>query len=98
MPSIIKSCHKKNLLYKKYLKDLIMKESYTFYKNTLTKIIKTRKKLYYETFINANKNNSRTIWQHLNKKLGLPTEAKNVTLSTDLHALNTFFSEQTNYY
>ncbi len=92
-PGIIVSCHTKNMLYKKLLKGLVSKETYTTYKNNLTSIIRKRKQSFYENFINDNKQNSRVIWQHINQTLGLNSTNFDTLPLNDPNALNKFFSE-----
>ena len=90
---IVKSCHVKNNMYKKYLHGLLPKQEYTCYKNKLTEIIKRRKCEYYNNFLNNHKNNARAVWQHLNLILGRCKQANNNLSSLNINILNTFFAE-----
>ena len=80
------ACKKKNLLYKKILKDR-NKDSeikYKKYKNKLTNIIRTSKKDYYHKLLDYHKNNIQGTWKTLNSiikngtgKDGYPNYFKN---------------------
>lgn len=62
------ACKKKNYLYRIFTK-LKTEESerrYKLYKNKLTAIIRTSKKLYYKRVFETNKNNTKKIWEILN--------------------------------
>ena len=68
---ILKSGHNKNKLYKQFLKGQIQKSDYCDYKNTLTKIIKSRKLQYHQNFIHEYKLNASAVWKHINSFIRL---------------------------
>lgn len=62
------ACKKKNALYKQFirLRTEDSEQRYKLYKNKLTEVLRTRKKLYYTNLINNNKNNIKEVWSILN--------------------------------
>lgn len=62
------ACKKKNNLYKQFIR-LRTEESeyrYKMYKNKLTEIMRTSKRLYYSNLLHNNKNNTKKVWGILN--------------------------------
>lgn len=67
--ALIKSCLKKNQLYKLYLstKSEINLHQYKQFKNKLTHLINIRKKEYFRNLLNRNKNDLKGTWRVLNQ-------------------------------
>ena len=61
--SLIKSIRLKHLYYKHYKLGFMSKISYNQYKNTLDKLIKKSRKLYYEKAFESTSNNVRKSWR-----------------------------------
>lgn len=77
---IIISCNTKEALYnlwKLNKNNVNMKNEYNRYCKILNKVIKCAKNEYDKNVINANLNNSKKLWQYINKKLGRNEKAKN---------------------
>ena len=63
----LKQCiRKKSKLYKLYLKGKITRGDYTFYRNTLTNVIRRSKKLYYSNILIVASKDSKQLWKCLN--------------------------------
>ena len=75
-PAILISCHRKNVLYKQFLRKMITKDTNVTY-NNLIKIIEERKLQYYSDLITKSMRNSRNIWKHINSLLGKSTHSTN---------------------
>ena len=55
--------------------------------------MRSRKKQYYQNFIDKHKQNSRCVWQRLNQLLGLNSYTNNTLPLNDPNVLNKFFAE-----
>ena len=75
--SLIKSIRLKHLKYKQYKLGFLSKNSYNQYKNTLEKLIKSGKKLYYENIFKSSINNVRKSWKLINNILKPNNKSKN---------------------
>ena len=75
-------------LYKQFLTGKIGKVTYTIYKNTLTKLIRARKKQYYDDFFYKNNKNGAAIWKMINSTVN---SYVNEQFPTNVNQLNTFF-------
>ena len=62
------ACHKKNLLYKEFLKKrtLIVHSRYKSYKNKLTNILRKSEKLNYNQLLHEQRDYIKSTWQTLN--------------------------------
>ena len=67
--SLVNACHKKNYLYKCFLKkrNTTTETRYKSYKNKLTSILRHAEKLYYQTKLMQYKNNIKETWKILNE-------------------------------
>ena len=77
---ILRSINKKNILYKRFVKNPCetKKETYIKYRNKLTQIIRMSKRRYYTECITANRGDQKKSWQVLNEILS--RKHKNTTL------------------
>ena len=91
-PGILKSCHTKNKLFKKYMKGHIQKNEYTAFKNLLTKIIRRRKEQYHQNFISEHKMNASAVWKHINVTLGRKVQKRDNLSDININVLNEFFT------
>ena len=90
--SLLKSIKHKNVLYHQYLSKKICKQVYASYKNTLINLIRQRKREYYYNFINEHRNNSKAIWDVMNKLLGRSNKGSLSNAISDPNKLNSFFA------
>lgn len=98
--SLIKSCKKKNKLYKAYLKskDLGALEKYKKYKNKLTAILHKCEKMYYTNLLEQHKSNLRETWKIIKELLHrqdsnhnvIPLVINGVTIDDPLMIANNF--------
>src|SRR6218665_3684156 len=98
--SLIKSCKKKNKLYKAYLKskDPGALEKYKKYKNKLTAILHKSEKIYYTNLLEKHKSNLRETWKIIKELLHrqgsnhniIPLVINGVTIDDPLMIANNF--------
>ena len=71
-PAILKSIHRKDKLYKKYMNKPTYdnKTKLNKYRNMLTSLIRSSKKQYFTEKLNENRNNLKQTWNILNSVLG----------------------------
>ena len=80
--SIKRSIRKKHVLYSKMIRSEHNKyyvDKYKRYRNTLTSVLRTAKKLYYGTLFERDKSNSKKTWDHINELLNKKCTSQNIT-------------------
>ncbi len=103
-PNILASIKHKSNLFKMYKLGTIDHNTYTQYRNRVTRIIRTAKTNYYMNIFNSFRHNTKKIWQTINELSGkhLPkTNISNIRLNNTTHnnpqqiaeVLNEHFSE-----
>ena len=80
---ILKSISIKNRFYKKFLKSKnpLFYERYKYYRDTLNKLIKSSKRLHYNSYFETFKNNSKKIWSAINEIINKSSKAKSNEIS-----------------
>lgn len=85
---ILKSIHRKNVLFKQYIhnpQDTLLHEKFKKYRNKLNKLIKHARKLYYSEKLQATSGNTSLTWEILNEILG---KTKSREFPEELHFNN----------
>ena len=87
--SLKRSIRKKHALYSKTMiksgYDKVSVDKYNKYRNTLTSVIRTAKKIYYGSLVETrDTNNSKKTWKHINELLNKKYSSQNSTRVKEL--------------
>ena len=83
---ILKSISIKNKLYKKFLNstDSFWYQRYKYYRNTLNHLIRNSKRLHYNSYFDAFKNNSKMIWKGINDLINKSSKTSKTSSGTTI--------------